>query len=65
MRHAERAVADEHLDGAVPGGVEIAAGEPGELGDALHRDDVRGELVEHGGLVAGAGPDVEHELVAP
>ena len=54
----------QHLHRAVAGRREVAAGHVGELGDPLHRDDPAGELVEDRGLVAGAGADVEDELVA-
>ena len=37
----------------------------GELGEPLDRDDLRAELGEHRGLVAGAGADVERLLSGP
>jgi hypothetical protein len=48
----------------VPGGGQVAAGERGELRDPLHGDHLARELVEHRGLVARAGADVEHAFSA-
>ena len=61
---AEAAVADSHLDGAVPGQLERPPRAGGQHGDPLDRDDPAGELVEHRRRVAGAGADVEHALAA-
>ena len=64
LGEAERPVADVHLDAAVARRGERLAGPFGELGHALDRVHLAGELGEHGRLVARAGADVEHALAA-
>jgi hypothetical protein len=51
-----------HEDVAHAEVVEGRAGAPGQEGDPLDRRDRRGQAREHRGLVAGAGPDLEHRL---
>ena len=64
FRQAERAVAHAHLDAGIArreqGGPRLC----GQLRDALDPDDLRAQLRQDGSLVAGAGADVQHALVA-
>ena len=64
LRVAARAVADDELDVVDPGRCQRLGGRARQHGVALDRDDVAREPRQHGSVVAGAGADVEHVLVA-
>ena len=64
LGQAESAVADVHLNSVITGLQEPLSGQLGELRDPLDRVHLRRELGENGGLVPGAGADVEHALAA-
>ena len=51
------------VDAVVPGGLQICAGEIGQLRPPLDRVDFGGELRQHRRLVSGPRPDVEDVLV--
>ncbi len=48
------------VDVVQPEGMKPAPGDAQQLLDALHREDLRHEVRQHRGLVAGARPDLEH-----
>ena len=61
---AERAVAVQHVDVGVAEPREPLGRAPGQLGVALDRVDLGGDLGQHGGGVARAGADLEHAFAA-